>query len=148
MSQPKQQVQEVETSGRDRSVSDELNDHLPRWLSFSGEIRLRGEGFTGAGSKSDRDDAYLLTRLRLTMKVQPTSWLKFVFQGQDAHVLGESLIAPAPPYQDTMDLRLGYIELGDMEKKKFSFRAGRQELAFGEERLLGNANWLKYPTQL
>jgi alginate export protein len=41
-----------------------------------------------------------------------------------------------------MDLRLGYLELGDVERKPVSFRAGRQELAFGDERLIGSADWL------
>ncbi len=72
----------------------------------------------------------------------PTSWLRFGFQGQDAHVFGKNQNPAAPPYQDSMDLRLGYVEIGDTEKKAFGFRAGRQELAFGDERLIGNANWL------
>ncbi len=131
----------------DKSPSDELNEHLPKWLRFSGELRLRGEGFAGAGFKHENSDGYLLTRFRLNMRVQPTSWMAFVFQGQDAHILGEDdhRIAPLPPYQDTFDMRQGYLEIGDAEKRSFDFRIGRQELAFGSERLLGNSNWLNTP---
>src|SRR5258705_13711462 len=70
--------------------SDELNAQLPRWLRFSGEYRARMEGFTGGAYKSDNSDLYFLNRFRLNMKIQPTSWLKFQFQGQDARVFGKN----------------------------------------------------------
>ena len=123
-------------------LSDELNSHLPKWLRFSGEYRLRGEGYTGGAFKPDHDDAYLLSRIRLNMTIQPESWLKFSFQAQDARVFWKNQHTAAPPFQDAIDLRQGYVEVGDTEKGTFGFRAGRQELAFGDERLIGNANWL------
>jgi hypothetical protein len=129
-------------SAKTKLLSDEFNNELPKWLRFSGEYRARVEGFTGGGFKSDTSDAYLLSRLRLNMVIQPGEWVKFAFQAQDAHVFWKNQNPPAPPFQDAMDLRLGYIEIGDVEKKSISLRAGRQELAFGAERLIGNANWL------
>ncbi len=122
--------------------SDDLNNTLPKWLRFSGEYRARVEGFINGGFKPDNEDAYLLSRLRINMFIQPESWLKFGFQAQDARVFWKNQNPAAPPYQDTMDLRLGYIEIGDVEKKTIGFRAGRQELAFGDERLVGNVNWV------
>jgi len=123
-------------------LSDSLNSELPKWLHFSGDYRLRVEGFTAGGFKPNNDDAYLLSRLRLNMTVQPQSWLKFAFQAQDAHVFWKNQNPAAPPFQDALDLRQGYVELGDIEKKTVGVRAGRQELAFGDERLIGNTNWL------
>jgi len=123
-------------------LSDKLNDDLPKWLSFSGEVRGRFEGFAGGKFQSDNSDFYFLERVRLNLKIQPADWLKFVFQGQDAHALGKDNVPASSPYQDAMDLRLGYLELGDVERKPVSFRAGRQELAFGEQRLLGHLSWL------
>ena len=123
-------------------LSDDVNADLPAWLRIGGEYRARVEGFTGGGFKPDTEDAYLLSRARINLFVLPTSWLKFSFQGQDAHVLGKNQNPAAPPYQDAMDLRLGYVEIGDLEKKSIGVRAGRQELAFGDERLIGNTNWL------
>jgi hypothetical protein len=123
-------------------LSDKLNDDLPKWLSFSGEVRGRFEGFAGGKFQSDNSDFYFLERVRLNLKIQPSDWLKFVFQGQDAHALGKDNVPASSPYQDAMDLRLGYLELGDVERKPVSFRAGRQELAFGDERLIGSADWL------
>jgi hypothetical protein len=125
----------------DKSPTGVLNENLPKWIRFSGEYRARFEGFTGGGFKPGNDDEYLLSRLRLNLKLQATPWLKFTFQGQDAHALGKDQHPAVAPYQDTMDLRLGFVEIGDAEKKPVSLRLGRQELAFGEERLIGNVDW-------
>ena len=122
--------------------SDELNAQLPKWLRFSGEYRARMEGFTGGAFKPSNDDLYLLNRFRLNLKIQPVSWLKFNFQGQDARVWGKNQKPAAPPFQDTMDLRMAYVEIGDVEKGAFALRTGRQELFFGEQRLVGHVSWL------
>jgi hypothetical protein len=124
-----------------QSSPDQSSTVLPHWLQFSGELRSRLEGVTGGGFKPNADDLYMLTRVRLGMKIQPTPWLKFMVQGQDAHVFWKNQHPAAPPYQDTFDLRQGYVEIGDTEKMTFGFRAGRQELAYGDERLVGNSNW-------
>jgi len=129
----------------DSPPSDQLNKELPRWLRFSGEYRAHMEGFTGGGLKPGNDDAYFLNRLRLNVKIQPTDWLKLVVQGQDARVWGNNQHPAAPPFHDTMNLRLGYIELGDAEKGSVTVRFGRQELNFGEQRLVGSADWLNTP---
>ena len=121
--------------------SDELNRHLPAWLRFSGEFRSRMEGPTGLGFRSN-EDLFLLSRVRLNMKIQPASWLKFNFQGQDAQVFGRNPKPDGPPFQDRMDLRAAYVEMGDSEKAAFGLRAGRQELVFGEQRLIGHVSWL------
>src|SRR5882724_9163569 len=79
--------------------------------------------------------------LRFNMKVQPASWLKFQFQGQDARVFWRNQNPAAPPYQNTMDLRLAYVEIGETEKGTFGLRVGRQELVFGDQRLVGHVSW-------
>jgi hypothetical protein len=122
-------------------LSDSANDGLPSWVRVGAEYRARVEGFTGGGFKPGNDDAYLLSRVRINMFILPTNWLKFGLQGQDAHAFWKNQTPLAPPYQDAMDLRQAYAELGDMEKDRMAIRAGRQELAFGDERLMGNSNW-------
>ncbi len=52
---------------------------------------------------------------------------------------------PVAPYQSTLNLRQAYVELGDTAKGPIGFRVGRQELAFGEERLIGPSGWLNTP---
>jgi hypothetical protein len=70
----------------------------------------------------------------------PSKWLKFEFQTQDSRAFWREE-AQKPPYTDTWDLRLAYAEIGDLERYHADFRVGRQELAFGDERLIGNSNW-------
>ena len=122
--------------------SDVLNDGLPKWVRFSGEYRARVEGFSGGGFRTDNDDAYLLNRFRINMKLMPTSWLKLNFQAQDARVFWKNQNPAAPPFQDTFDLRMAFAEIGDTEKGTIALRVGRQELNFGEQRLIGSVNWL------
>lgn len=124
----------------DRAVSDPLNRELPRWLRFGGEYRVRWEGFDNGGFREGDSDGYLLHRVRLNMQLRPTEWLTLFAQGQDARVWGADRIGHLPPYQDTFDLRQAYLELGS-DRQAVSLRTGRQEITFGEERLVGASNW-------
>jgi hypothetical protein len=120
--------------------SEALNQELPKWIRFSGEERMRFEGYTGLLYKPGNDDYYLLNRARFNLTLRPLPWLKFFAQTQDARVFWRNTTA-APPYQDTWDLRQAYVELGDSDKSHFGLRVGRQELLYGDERLLGPATW-------
>ncbi len=118
-----------------------LNRELPKWIQFNGEYRARFEGFTHRAYSKGNDDHYLLNRVRFGFRVKPADRVQLVVQTQDSRVFGNSLIPSAPPFQDSFDLRLGYLELGDPEKTTLAFRVGRQEISLGEERLLGSSNW-------
>lgn len=121
------------------SPSTEINKGLPSWLTFSGEYRARFEGYSGAGFAPNATDDYLLSRLQLNLLIHPTPWLKIFGQGMDARSLEKS---PAvPPYQNTWDIRQAYLELGDVSNRLFGLRAGRQELMYGDQRLIGNSAW-------
>jgi hypothetical protein len=122
-------------------LSDRINPDLPRWFRFNGEYRMRLEGIDGAGYRADATDAYLLSRVRVNTSIIPTSWLKIQLQGQDAQVMARNAKPDAPPFEDTFDLRQAYVELGNVESSKFGLRVGRQELVFGEQRLVGHLNW-------
>ena len=121
--------------------SSELNKHLPKWIQFSGEYRVRVEGFSGLRYQQDNDDHYWLNRVRLNARVQPLSWLRFQVQAQDSHVFWNGRAPDAPPLQDAMDVRLAYADIGDSDKGHIALRVGRQEITTGEERLVGNGNW-------
>jgi len=121
--------------------TDELNKQLPKWLKFSGEFRARLEGFSGGGFKDNSSDAYYLNRVRINLLIQPANWIKVFAQTQDARVAFKNTKPAAPPYQNTWDLRQAYLELGNSEKGIVGVRTGRQELNFGEQRLIGTADW-------
>jgi hypothetical protein len=121
--------------------SDHVNTDLPRWFRFNGEYRVRLEGIEDAGFKPASDDAYLQSRVRVNTTLIPTSWMRFQFQGQDAQVFWRNQKPDAPPYEDTFDVRQAYVEFGNSETATFSARLGRQELFFGDQRLIGHLNW-------
>ena len=119
-----------------------LNRQLPPWVRLTGELRAREEGFFGNRFTEGHDDMYLLQRVRLGVSLTPAPWLEAFAQGQDARVSFQSRIAAAPPYQDSADLRQAWVQLSrGTEERRVRLRVGRQELAFGEERLVGAGNW-------
>ena len=124
--------------------SEDLNRELPPWLRFSADYRTRLEGADGIGFKTNNQDMYLLSRLRFGTQIAPVRWFKIVAQAQDARIFFNDRVAGTPPYQDTLDLRLAYVELGNSEGPVV-VRAGRQELDFGDQRLIGTSNWLNVP---
>ncbi len=118
--------------------ADELNRRLPEWLRFGGEYRTRLEGYTGGGFRDGASDTYLLHRIRLDLEIRPTGWWTFHLQAQDSRAFWRN--TTPPPYQDTMDLHMAYTEFGNADKGT-GLRVGRQELNFGDQRLVGSSNW-------
>jgi len=115
--------------------------HLPGWLQLGGQVRGRFEGPSGTSLANGSSDHYYLSRIRLNLAVKPLKWLRFFAQAQDARVAAYNT-APAPTtYYNPMDLRQGYVEFAREGKWTAQFRAGRQEMAFGGERLIGPADW-------
>jgi hypothetical protein len=129
---------------QDGSILAPVNRELPSWLRLAGEYRVRAEGYEGGSYTADNNQGYLLSRFQLNMDVR-FSWFRIFAQTEDARVLGNDAVPAAFPYQDTFDLRQAFIELGNVEKDHFAVRAGRQELIFGDQRILGSANWLNTP---
>jgi len=121
------------------SPASEVNRALPKWLIFGGEYRARFEGYAGGAFKPDSTDAYWLSRVRLNLTIQPLSWLKIYAEGQDARAIFKQ--PGQPPYENTWDIRQGFAELGSSDKGLFALRVGRQEINFGDQRLVGSSNW-------
>src|SRR5215213_8397241 len=117
------------------------NEVMPSWLRVRGEFRERFEGFTHAGFTPERDDRYFLSRLRVNAAVTTGRLLSATVQLQDARVAQKEIGSTAPPFRGPLDLRMAYADIGDTQKGRWSVRAGRQELAFGEQRLIGHLNW-------
>ena len=115
--------------------------YLPGWLQIGGQIRGRFEGPSGGSLANNKSDDYYFSRLRIDLMLKPFKWLRFFVQAQDARVAGYNT-APAPgTLYNPIDLRQGYVSLNFEGKFGLQLRAGRQELAFGGERLIGPADW-------
>ena len=118
-----------------------INAGLPHWLRFGGEFRDREEGRTAYGFKPGDNDAYGLTRLRLGFDVIPNSWFHAFVQARDSEVIGANPKNVTSSMKDVFDLSQAYLEFRNGENGWFSLKTGRQELLFGDERLVGRSNW-------
>jgi hypothetical protein len=106
-------------------------------ITFSGEIRQRSDWDRPDGATSDLA-SYLRTRLGLS--ISPAANTRLFVQLQDSRVLGaEANTTSTAP--DVFDLHQGYLELTGGSRVHVTARAGRQEMVFGNERLVGAANW-------
>jgi len=122
-------------------LPNRLNTVLPAWLRVRGEFRERFEGFENLGFNSTRDDTYWLSRFRLGATVTPSKALSFQVQVQDARV-GKKTVGPTgTPFRAPFDLRMAFADVGNA-KGPATIRAGRQELAYGDQRLVGHVSWL------
>ncbi|MBL9114892.1 MAG: alginate export family protein [Verrucomicrobiaceae bacterium] len=119
-------------------------------LTFDFEEKMRFEARENnfdfnSGVDSLTDDAWLLQRARLGALFKPTPWLSFYAQGQDArefdsdrpNIIGEL----GAEGDDTFDLLEGWVMLGQ-QLDGWSFKAGRQKLSYGDQRLVGPLEWL------
>jgi hypothetical protein len=112
---------------------------LTGWLQIRGEFRARLEGYQDGAFKPENSDGYLLDRFRINVTVAPSKVAKAVVQLQDARAFDKTTGQMANPVRDILDVRLAYGEFGGARN---TVRVGRQELAFGEQRLIGHLNWV------
>ena len=117
-------------------------------LTFSLDARLRGEwrenNFDFDSSVDAlTDDSWLLSRLRLAVDWQASSWFCFYVQGQDAREFFSD--RPNVPGQlgaegdDAFDLHQAFFDLGNPSRGYA--RIGRQELDYGDGRLISRTPW-------
>jgi hypothetical protein len=113
---------------------------MPAWLRVRGEFRERVERFDNSGFDESRDDLYYLTRFRFTATAASRA-ISATIQVHDARVADKSIGPTGSPFRAPFDLRQAFVDLGS-KKKPVVARFGRQEIAFGDQRLVGHANWL------
>ena len=114
---------------------------LPGWLQVGGQIRGRFEAPSGTAFTNGSADDYYLSRIRVDLAIKPVPWLKFFVQAQDARVGAYNTAPASTTYYNPMDLRQGYVAFSHEGSWGAQVRAGRQEMAFGGERLIGPADW-------
>lgn len=98
------------------------------------QIRVRGELRADPFTPSFLDGT-ALTRLRAGLSAT-NDWASALFQIQDARALG--LAPPGADAGATTGVHQGYIEL---RADDHWLRAGRQEIVWGDQRVLGSGNW-------
>jgi len=111
---------------------------LPKWVKFDVELRSRVEYQSAMNLIPNEHDAYDLTRVRGGAQIRATHWASLYVQFQDAHALALPAPNRAANMWDTFDLRQGYL---DLHHRNVTFVAGRQELRYGDERVIGVSDW-------
>ena len=122
-------------------MPNRVNEVMPSWLRLRGEFRERMEGFDGLGFNETREDLYWLSRFRFNATVAPSKALSFQVQVQDARVAKKTVPPTGTPFRAPFDLRTAFADIG-AATGPMTFRAGRQELAFGDQRLVGHVSWV------
>jgi hypothetical protein len=122
-----------------------VNEELPNWLRLGGEYRIRPEAHSGYNFAPGSSDGFVLSRLRLNAEVKPLTWFNAFFQAQDSEAIGINTVHITTSIKDVFDLRQAYVEFRNSEKPWFRLRAGRQELRYGQERLIGVSDWTNAP---
>src|ERR1700730_4193304 len=118
-----------------------LDEVLPKWLHIGGQYRDRLEGPIGIGY-TGTNDFYLLDRFRLIVAIRPKEWLEFFGEVQDSRIFFNHHIANANPFEDSWTLWQSYVQVGSSTSGWVDALAGREVLAFGDERVIGPSNWL------
>lgn len=114
-------------------------------FTISGQVRHRAE-FDARDLNADSDNIwYNLLRTRLGLGVAVAPDLSVFIQAQDARVFGSedatrgrgTLDGRAP----ALDLHQAYFRIQDFLDTPLTLKVGRQEMAYGNQRLIGSVGW-------
>ena len=129
---------------------------LSRFVKFDGQIRTRYEFFkpfsySATGVNQSDDAVFLRTRLGATFSLHRNVSARFQFQdsriwGEEGANTGTNPVGSATASIDNVDIHQAYVDLGNLFEDSFgegalSFRLGRQELSFGDQRLVSPLDW-------
>jgi hypothetical protein len=139
--------------------------YMNQW-DFGGSVRLRYEVKDGFGipgvpgsldfrdNGADVDNDYLLTRIRYRAGYTD-KWWSILAEGRSSFATSDERFAYANapavpntslkeghgPESDTVDVHQAYFTLGNHKEFPLSLKVGRQELSYGDERLVGAFAW-------
>jgi len=83
---------------------------------------------------------FLLLRTRVHAGYSPSEWFTIYGEGQNSSSTGDRR-NPNPQSDGPFDLHQGYVRVGGTKELPVSLKIGRQELAYGDERLVGAFDW-------
>ena len=111
-------------------------------VEFGGQVRPRFElrSADWFGTAEDESTAATSMRTRVWLRAALPEDITAFVQLQDVRLWGEES-STVDGSADALDLHQGWVELGNPATGPFALRAGRQELAYGEQRLIGAVDW-------
>src|SRR5712692_315025 len=120
-------------------------------LTIGGEVRIRYEIRNNTSLNSNNaNESAASHRVRVNVGYDLTPDVSFFAQLQDARIWGNEAAGAANSITGVssannsgtgVDLHQGYILLKNVLVHGLSVKAGRQEITFGDQRLIGNFNW-------
>ncbi len=116
-------------------------------FSFQGQYRVRGEYRGNPGFVDSTGINGVLQRVRLTTNAAVTSDTNVKITLQDSRMWGISDPAGrgGPALSDagtnTLDLHEAYVKVDNIFGQPVSLKIGRQELVYGDQRLIGAFGW-------
>jgi hypothetical protein len=112
-------------------------------LSLGGEIRERMESDTNRnfGSSDPTQDTFLLHRTILHADVMYQKLFRVYAEGIDATVFDRDL-PQSPNQENRFDVNQAFFDFRILgQDQPFTLRFGRQEMAYGRERVIGRSDW-------
>ena len=108
-------------------------------LTIGGEVRERYEFRDDADFSAQTNDtlSFVGSRIRLHMGYEVTPDVAIFFQIQDSRLFGSE--ASTASNERNLDLHQGYLQVKNLGI--WTLTLGRQEMVFGDSRLVGNFGW-------
>lgn len=114
------------------------------WVTGQERLRLeyRVDNVTFNDDVGPDTDLFLLHRARFGLGVKPVDWFKAFGELQDAREIGSRRVPINFNLEEgALDWRQGWIELANYKGFPLGLKIGRQELSYGDERLIGAFDW-------
>lgn len=127
----------------DPAPEPDLFQTLLKKVTLGGQVRLRAEYRDPVGYANDaqlrEDDDFLLSRIRLNLTLSLYDDLDIFVQPQDSRTFGEE--SSLSSNEKNLDLHQGYVEARNLGGVPITLKAGRQELQYGDGRLVSVLDW-------
>ena len=143
-------------AGQEPAKLDTVLKTLANQITIGGQVRLRAEyrdpiaynNPAGTPKDDQHEDAdLLLERIRLNLTFTLADQITIFFQPQDQRTFGDEAAAGAGTTtvfvsdEQNLDVHQGYVDVKDLLAQGLSFRAGRMELSYGDQRLVSPLDW-------
>lgn len=110
-------------------------------ITITGQVRHRLE-FNGKDFNSNTGlNNYNFLRTRLGVKFAPSARISGFVQVQDARVFGTEFNTLNDGTADALDMHQAYVLISNLFDMPLSMKLGRQEVIFGNQRLIGAVGW-------